>query len=150
MTAQRVRMDVIAQNIANAQTTSTPEGGPYRRRVVQLAPQPDAAAVRFGEHLHRTLLSVSDERHFREGLDVTDLAPIGGGVRVVGIVEDLSEGPIVYDPGHPDADADGYVRLPNVDVTSEMVDFMIARRVYEANASVFEAAKGVLRRSIEL
>lgn len=81
---------------------------------------------------------------------MTDLAPIGGGVRVVGIVEDLSEGPIVYDPGHPDADADGYVRLPNVDVTSEMVDFMIARRVYEANASVFEAAKGVLRRSIEL
>jgi flagellar basal-body rod protein FlgC len=72
------------------------------------------------------------------------------GVRVAAIEEDNSEGPLVYDPGHPDADAAGYVRYPNVRVTDEMVDLMSARRIYEANATMFQSAKSMLRAAINL
>ena len=72
------------------------------------------------------------------------------GSKVTGIVEDQSEGPLVYDPGHPDADDAGYVRMPNVRITDEMVDLMDARRVFEANATVFQSAKQMLRRAIDI
>jgi flagellar basal-body rod protein FlgC len=114
MSAQQRRLEVIAGNIANAETTRTAAGGPYKRQVVRLAPV------------------------------------AGGGVRVEQIVEDQSPGPLIYDPGHPDADAQGYVRYPNVDATAELVDLIVARRVFEANASVFEAAKAILRRALEI
>jgi flagellar basal-body rod protein FlgC len=78
------------------------------------------------------------------------LALDGNGVQVSGIVEDASEGPLVYEPGHPDADASGYVRYPNVRITDEIVDLMDARRVFEANATVFQSAKQMLRRSIDI
>lgn len=116
LTAQRLRMDTIAMNVANAETTRTDAGGPYRRRVVEM-----------------------------EAGD----AP-GSGARVAGIAEDPTEGPLVYEPGHPDANADGYVRYPNVRVTDEMVDLMDARRLFEANATVFQAAKAMLRRAIDI
>lgn len=116
LTAQRLRMDTIAMNVANAETTRTEAGGPYRRRVVEMG--------------------ASD-------------AP-GSGVQVTGIVEDASEGPLVYEPGHPDANADGYVRYPNVRITDEMIDLMDARRLFEANATVFQAAKAMLRRAIDI
>ena len=73
-----------------------------------------------------------------------------GGVRILGTLEDTTDGPVVYDPGHPDADQDGYVQMPNVRITDEMVDLMEARRLYEANASVFEAVKSMLRRATQL
>lgn len=116
LTAQRLRMDTIAMNVANAETTRTDAGGPYRRRVVEMEAG-DAPA---------------------------------GGARVTGIAEDPTEGPLVYEPGHPDANADGYVRYPNVRVTDEMVDLMDARRLFEANATVFQAAKAMLRRAIDI
>jgi flagellar basal-body rod protein FlgC len=72
------------------------------------------------------------------------------GVDVAAVVEDVSEGPLVYDPGHPDADGNGYVRYPNVRVTEEMVDLLDARRIYEANATVFQSAKAMLRRSLDI
>jgi flagellar basal-body rod protein FlgC len=72
------------------------------------------------------------------------------GVAVRGIAEDATEGPLVYEPGHPDADAAGYVRYPNVRITDELIDLMDARRVYEANATVFQSAKAMLRRSIDI
>ncbi len=72
------------------------------------------------------------------------------GVRVAGVETDTSEGPLVYQPGHPDANADGYVRMPNVRITDEMVDLMDARRVFEANATVFQSAKQMLRRAIDI
>jgi flagellar basal-body rod protein FlgC len=112
LSAQRLRMETIATNVANAETTRTETGGPYRRRVVEM--------------------------------DAID------GVRVAGIAEDATEGPLVYEPGHPDANADGYVRYPNVRLTDEMVDLMDARRLYEANATVFQAAKSMLRRAIDI
>ena len=80
--------------------------------------------------------------------ELAALARLGG--QVVAVGEDQSEGPLVYDPGHPDANAQGYVRYPNVRITDEMVDLMEARRVYEANATVFQAAKQLLRRALDI
>lgn len=130
LSAQRARLDVIASNIANAATTRGPDGTPYRRRVVLLE------AVGF-----QPLLDASTAAAGEDG---------SGGVRVAGVVEDLSEGPLIYDPGHPDADENGYVRMPNVNLTDEMVDMMQTRRLFDANVSVFQAMKSMLRRATQL
>lgn len=106
LTAERLRMDVVSDNLANAQTTRTPGGGPFRREMVQFMAVP---------------LSVDGS----------------GGVVVSGIVQDQSPFPLQYDPGSPDANAQGYVQLPNVNVTAEMVDMLAASRAYEANATAF-------------
>jgi len=152
LSAQRQRIDVISSNIANAETTRTPEGGPYRRRVVEMAPR---QAPPTGEFLGLGLMAAEG---MPEQPRVTHPTPghiLGapealGGVEVTAIVEDESEGPLVYDPGHPDADEVGYVQYPNVNITDEMVHLLEARRLYEANASVFQAVKAMLRRAIEI
>lgn len=134
LSAQRARMDVIASNIANAETISGPDGQPYRRKLIQLQ------EVGFEPVLaERTRSAVpgSEEEGF-------------GGVRVAGVAEDTTEGPLVYDPGHPEADDNGYVRMPNVSITDEMVHMMEARRLFEANATVFNAVKSMLRRATQL
>jgi len=141
LSAQRLRMETIATNIANAETTRGSNGVPYRRRVVRLeeaAPQPM-------EPQYPPL-----PLRQSEGVVQPDPTTGLGGVRVLAVEEDQSEGPLVYDPGHPDADSKGYVRYPNVRVTDETVDLMEARRVYEANASVFDAAKNLLRRALSI
>lgn len=142
LSAQRLRMDVVAQNLANAETTRTATGGPYRRRFVQLeAEAPNAAP--------NTVATAPTGPVPNAGA----LDSVGndlGGVRVVGVAEDTSEGALVYDPGHPDADKSGYVRMPNVNMTDELMDLMGARRVYEANATVFEVAKAMLHRAIDI
>lgn len=132
LSAQRARLETIAQNIANAQVTRTPEAGPYRRRIVMLEARgfSEVQAAAAGEL----------------GAQITEF----GGVDVVGVEEDLTDGPLIYDPGHPDADEAGYVRYPNVNVTSEMVDLMEARRMYEANATVFQAAKAMIRQALDI
>ncbi|MBX9928778.1 MAG: flagellar basal body rod protein FlgC [Gemmatimonadaceae bacterium] len=168
LSAQRLRMEVIAMNIANAETTRTEAGDPYRRRMVELRAAADGT---FASSLDKANDRVDD-------LATESAAALGGatatddvadatkpttndrraedgrdklaGVRVAGIVEDMREGPLVYEPGHPDANADGYVRYPNVRVTDEMVDLMDARRIYEANATVFQVTKAMLRRSIDI
>lgn len=129
LSAQRTRLDAISANIANAETTSGVDGTPYRRKVVRLE-------------------EVGFEPLLTGATDVPEAE--AGGVRVVGVEEDLSEGALVYDPGHPDADENGYVRMPNVDITTEMVDLMETRRLFEANATVFQAIKSILRRSTQL
>ena len=141
LSAQRLRMEVIATNLANAEVTRTEEGGEYRRRIVQLE-----ARTMPGQPYE--VDSTGDPSRFRlPGGD--PLQPLQG-VRVVGIAEDATEGPLVYEPGHPDANADGYVRYPNVRATDELIHLMEARRVFEANATVFQAAKAMLRRSIDI
>ena len=130
LAAQLARLNVIASNIANAETTQGAGGLPYRRKVVE-----------FQEVGFQPLL-LGSVHAFEE--DVI------GGVRVTGVAEDLSEGTLVYDPGHPDADEAGYVRMPNVNITDEMVDMMDARRLFEANASVFQAIKSMMRRAAQL
>jgi len=133
LSAQRVRMDVIAQNLANAETTSTTAGGPYQRRVVNMeAIKPQDASM----------LSAPPAQ-----LDPTDVA---GGVQVSSIGTDTTPGAMIYDPGHPDADKNGYVHMPNVNVTDEMIDLMNARRLYEANATVFQVARTLLHKSLDI
>lgn len=142
LSAQRARLDVVASNIANAETTRVGEGeGAYQRQIVRMAARGNAwqpyEATRGGDPAAFRLPSGNplDAMH---------------GVNVEAIEADESEGPLVYEPGHPDADANGYVRYPNVRITDELVDLMDARRVYEANATVFQSAKSMLRRALEI
>lgn len=128
MTAERLRLDVIANNLANARTTRTAEGGPYRRQRVIFAPR---------------------ERRDFFRLFSGELSP-GYGVRVVGIARDTQPPRLVWDPYHPDAGEDGYVRMPNVDVVTEMVDMISATRAYEANATVIQAAKAMAQAALEI
>jgi flagellar basal-body rod protein FlgC len=139
LTAQRLRMEVAAINIANAETTRTANGGPYQRRVVRLEE------------------AVRDQAPAFPPLPLDPTRPMSqpeseraAGVEVVAIEEDATEGPLVYDPGHPDANAQGYVRMPNVRVTDEMVELMEAKTLYEANATVFQVAKAMLRRALDI
>lgn len=126
LSAQRTRMNVVSSNLANMNTTRTPEGGPYRRKEVVIGAVP--VQDKFGNML-------SDR--VREP-------------KVIKIVEDQSEFQQVYDPSHPDADANGYVSLPNVNLMSEMVDMLSATRAYEANAAVISTVKGMAQRAIDL
>ncbi len=137
LSAQRRRMDVIAQNLANTETTRTPTGGPYRRQVVQLQAAQDS-------RVSNQLGSVGGPTSSFEDL----LRPEG--VRVTGVTEDTSPNRIEYLPGHPDADAAGYVEFPNVTIEEEFADLMDARRAFEANATVFQVAKAALRRALEI
>ncbi len=138
LSAQRARMDAIANNIANAETTRTDAGGPYRRQVVQLeANTPPDRTFATGPSLDLDLPALPFQ-----GED--------GGVRVTGTAEDTRESVPVYDPGHPDADETGYVRYPNVQISQEMVEMMIAQRAYEANATVFQVLKSVLQKALEI
>ncbi len=130
LSAQRLRMEVATANLAHAETTRTADGGPYQRRVVTLAPSNDS------------YVPVSPANG--------DVAPAPGGVTVTGIAVDTTPGAQVYDPAHPDADANGYVRMPNVDPTQELVTIMEARRLYEANATAFASTKAMLRRAIDI
>jgi flagellar basal-body rod protein FlgC len=133
MTAQRLRMDVIANNIANINTTRTTRGGPYRKQDVVFMPRPTGFSELLPSILQR-------DRPLEAGR----------GVRVVSIIEDQGEPKRVYDPGHPDADAEGYVLVPNISLAHEMVDLIEATRAYEANASAVGAAKTMNQAALEL
>ena len=123
LTAEKLRMDVISANIANANTTRTEEGGAYRRKV----------AV-FQEQLTQT----------------TQGQKKVGGIQAVSIVEDTSDMKMEYDPTHPDADENGYVEKPNVDILSETIDMMVATRSYEAQVTVLNATKGMYTKALEI
>jgi flagellar basal-body rod protein FlgC len=133
LTAQRLRMNVTAENIANAETTKGADGNPYRRKEVVL--QSVGQAGTFGSQLSRAM-------------GTSGVAP--GGVQATEIAEDPTNGKLVYDPGHPDADEQGYVRLPNVDTVTEMVDLIDAQRAYEANVTAMSAAKQMFAKTLEI
>lgn len=139
MTAERLRMDVVANNLANVNTTRTPTGGPFRRQQVTFTP----AGTSFGETLAH--LSDADSDGGEDGGGDT-----AGGVQVSGIVPDSRPFKRVYEPGHPDADKQGYVSLPNVDTVTEMVDMMSATRAYEANVSAVGAVKSMAMKALEI
>jgi flagellar basal-body rod protein FlgC len=137
MSAQRTRTDVISDNLANASTTRTAEGGPYRRSRVIMRPIVDSPYWR--------------SPFLPEGLD----NGIGKGVRIAEIQKDYAaENRLVYDPTHPDAiqsgPREGYVEMPNVDIVSEMLDMIAASRAYEANASIVEGVKSMFQRALEI
>jgi flagellar basal-body rod protein FlgC len=131
LAAERLRMDVTAGNLANAQTTQGADGQPYRRREVVLQ-----EAQPTGQSFGSMLASASS-------------SPVNG-VQVAGVVEDPSDPRRVYDPGHPDADAQGYVTLPNVNPVTEMVDLISASRSYEANVTAMQTAKTLFSKTLEL
>lgn len=127
--AERLRMDVVANNLANMNTTRTPEGGPYRRQTVLFSSDNDPLS--FQAVLSRSTSAV-------------------GGVAVAGIQDDPSEFRRVYEPSNPDADADGYVLYPNVDVATEMTDMLSAQRAYQANVTALNAIKGMAQKALEI
>jgi len=133
LTAQRMRIDVTAENIANAETTKGADGHPHRRKQVTLPAvgQPGT----FGSQLSRAM-------------GTSGVAP--GGVQATEITEDQTNGKLVYDPGHPDANEEGYVRMPNVDTVTEMVDLIDAQRAYEANVTAMTAAKQMFAKTLEI
>jgi flagellar basal-body rod protein FlgC len=132
MTAERLRLDVISNNIANVNTTRTTEGGPYKRQFVVFEPRSDqqGAADSFAQSLGRQLQL--------------------NGVKVTGISKDDSPPRMVYEPGHPDADADGYVKMPNINIVTEMVDMMTASRAYEANVTSVNVAKDMMLKALAI
>jgi len=137
LTANRVRMDVIADNMANVNTTRTPEGGPYRRSRVIMRPRVESPYWR--------------SPFLPESMD----NGIGRGVRVAEIQKDYAaENRLRWDPTHPDAiksgPREGYVELPNVDVVTEMTDLISASRSYEANAAIIEGSKAMFMRALEI
>ncbi|MBQ6006213.1 MAG: flagellar basal body rod protein FlgC [Selenomonadaceae bacterium] len=134
LTAERLRMDVIANNIANANTTRTEGGGAYHRRFVVFEP--------------RTREPRSFEETLKRAVGLSNQA--GEGVRAISIMEDTTQGPMVYDPGHPDANAEGYVEKPNVNIITEMVDMITAQRAYEANSTAITAAKTMATKTLEI
>uniref|UniRef100_A0A7C5V2Y7 Flagellar basal body rod protein FlgB n=1 Tax=Caldicellulosiruptor owensensis TaxID=55205 RepID=A0A7C5V2Y7_9FIRM len=132
LTAQRVRMDVIAQNIANANTTRTENGQPYRRKIVVF----EERKQNFSQILNQKIEQIQ--------------ASSSGGVRVKAILEDPSPFKKVYDPAHPDADPNGYVNYPNVDIVTEMVNMIEASRSYEANVTALNITKSMITRTFEI
>lgn len=132
--AQRRRLNVIASNLANAQSTRTPGGGPYKRRdvVFHSAPVPSAFQKAFRQ------VAMGPTAHALEG------------VAVARVVEDQKPGQLIYDPHHPDADPKGFVRLPNVNVMEEMVNMIGASRAYEANVQSINATRGMWNKALEI
>jgi len=122
LTAERLRLDVVANNLANAETTRTPEGGPYRRQTVV-----------FAQRLQRALHGWRN-----------------AGVQVAAIVPDNSPPRVAYEPDHPDARDDGFVEYPNVNVVNEMIDMLSATRAYEANAAALQATKQLASYALEM
>jgi flagellar basal-body rod protein FlgC len=130
MAAQRTRAELLVQNLANSETTRTPEGGPYKRRdaVFQSAPQTSPFSAIFQ----------------------TELTGGVNGVEVADVVEDIGEPELRYQPGHPDADKEGYVAYPRVDPAEDMVDLLSAQRGYEGNVAAMTAIKSMIQSSIDL
>ncbi len=132
LTAERQRLDIAAENISNSETTRTASGGPYRRKMVVLEEIPSTSTfrTRFNSLLNRTASK--------------------GGVKVTEIVEDQRNLNPVYNPDHPDANEEGYVMMPNVDLVKETIDGMSATRAYEANITAFNAMKLMAQRALDI
>ncbi len=132
LTAQQYRMDIISENVANANTTRTADGTPYRRKVVTFAEKDSQTPF------SRVLNNATDNYS-------------GKGVKVSKVYEDeVTEGNKVYDPSHPDADEDGYVTYPNVNIVTEMTNLIDASRAFEANATAFTASKSIALKGLEM
>lgn len=131
LSAERLAMDVIANNIANANTTHTPQGGAFKRQLVVFAEKNGSTQTFPGD-------------------GSSDSPDAGGGVKALGIVQDNSPDRLVFDPSNPDADARGYVHYPNVSVVKEMVDLMAASRAYQADVSAMQEAKNMTNAALNL
>lgn len=132
LTAQRLRMDVISENVANANTTRTEDGTPYRRKIV-------------------TFQQKNQQQTFSQVFHDVKSSYTGSGVKVSQVFEDTTtEMNMVYDPSHPDADEDGYVTYPNVNTVTEMTNMIDATRAYEANVTVLNSTKGMALKALDI
>lgn len=139
LTAQQLRLDIVAENVTNSQTTRTEGGGAYRRKMVVFE------AMDGRNDFRAALARAVGGAVSNTASDVND-----GGVRVAEIVEDPSEFKLVFDPTHPDANEAGYVELPNVDMVKEMTDAMAASQAYSANVTAFNTLKNVISKGLEI
>lgn len=126
--AQSIRLNTISSNLANVETTSTPDGGPYKKKSVYFQSSPKT----FQEQL---------DGEIKDGVQ---------GVKVAGITEDQNPPKMVYNPSHPDANEGGYVAMPNISVLEEMVDMMSATRSYQANVTTIKMAKRMAMKALEI
>ena len=131
LTAERIRMDVTSENLANAQTTNGPGGQPYRRQEVVLQ---QVGGTTFGSTLAGAM----------------GASPTPGGVQVAGIVSDPTADQLVYDPGHPGANAQGYVRMPNVSTVTEMTDLISEQQSYQSDVTAMQTAKSLFTSTLSL
>lgn len=134
LNAQSLRMDIITENMANVDTTRTANGGPYKRKTVIFKEIDDTSKNPFYSMFDK---AVNEQSGF-------------SGVKVEKIVEDDTEGPKEYNPSHPDADENGYVTKPNVNVVEEMVNMISANRAYEANITAVNITKGMITKTLEI
>lgn len=146
MSIQRQRLAAVAKNIANANTTKTSDGGPYQREVVVVRAIKGSP---FDHELHRTIaMSKTDPDHAPTGK--LESYPPDYSVLKAKTAKDNSPARLVYDPNHPEADESGYVKMPNINIVTEMVEMISAQRSFEANAGVIESAKNIARESLEI
>jgi len=141
LTAQRLRTDVIANNIANMNTTRTAEGGPYRRQQLVFTPRQEQVPF-------RTILLAQGVVNIPSPTGAT--MPPGQGVRVSRVGPDDRRARRAYEPDHPDADAEGFVSYPDIDPVTEMADMLSATRAYEANVTALNAAKAMASKALEI
>ena len=149
LSAQRKKMNAIASNIANAETTRTEDGGPYARKIVMMSEKAgDAFSGMLSSESFQ--LNTTDSGH----IGFSEVSSRGTDVQTTGVSadEEIDRTPfkMVYDPSHPDADEGGYVKMPNVNVVNEMVDMISATRSYEANVTAINAAKTMAKDSLEI
>ena len=142
MTAERMRLEVVSENISNLKTTRTEDGGPYKRKMVVFETVKERS---FQDVLNGAARGVRG----RNGQKIGSIGAAGG-VRVAEIVEDDRDFKPVYDPLHPDADVDGYVMMPNIDLVKETIDGMSASRGYDANLTAFNAIKAMASKALEI
>lgn len=128
LTLERLKIDIISTNIANVNTTRTEEGGPYKKK-----------EVLFQESLKSEIDKITGKYE-----------KVSSGVKVTGIYEDTENLKSIYNPSHPDADEDGYVLMPNVNIVDEMIDLISTQRAYEANVTALNASKGILMKALQI
>jgi flagellar basal-body rod protein FlgC len=150
MTIQRKKMNVVAENIANAETTETDEGGPYRRKrvIVKETKEPgsfDSFLRQAGTPLART----NPSHRFGKQITITQNTEVST-AQGTEIQDPASSFRLVYDPSNPDADEEGYVKMPDVEIINEMVDMMLASRAYEANATAIATAKKIVKDALDI
>lgn len=155
---ERLKLDTISTNITNMNTTRTEEGGPYRRKVVLFTENLESASNRL------RMLSTENGSNNRYNINKTNIlnertiqntvSQLSGasseGVKVIGVGEDNSEMTMEYDPEHPDADENGYVTKPNVNMVDEMIDLIKTQRSYEANVTALNTSKSILKKALEI
>jgi flagellar basal-body rod protein FlgC len=148
LTANRRWMDAIAENLANAQTTRTPEGGPYKRKAVTFSEAVKQARVRGPmQPVERLTGQIQFDR---QNLDRSHQSPTGLRGVEAAVADENGASRLVYDPEHPDANAEGYVAYPDVEVVKEMVDMITASRAYEANVTALNTAKAMAKKALDI